>query len=499
MKTGTGKLLACGSISLVAIGLHASALEFGPFTYGVADGMATITDYASTEENVEVPAEIEGVPVVAIGASAFRDSEELISVSLPESVRSIGDYAFDGCSNLTSITLPSQLTSMGRSVFLDCVSLVSVTLPDSLSSMGRGIFWNCTALTQVELPDDLLRLEWGTFYNCLSLAEIELPSRLETIGRSAFDDCTSLAEVRLPDALKFIDDFAFSGCERLTRIHFPEDLAGLGIRVFSGCRTLVEVTVEPGNRHFSEIDGVLFDRFGLQLILYPRGRTGGYRVPDGVRVIGDFSFASTEHLNALVFPQSLEHIGEGALISCPELSSMTFLGDVPLSVGLRAFGRPASDFTFYRMPESVGFTSPTWNGEPIRIVDVEAYPQALWLLEHDIPFDTDLELDVNGDGVSLVMAYGLGLDPSLNLAGSLPSASVGVASGSGARTLSITYHAAAPGVSYAVMTTETPGDAASWTSVGVSHSALDAEGRRTSSIDASAARGFLRLMIEVTE
>ena len=74
------------------------------FTYRVVDGAVTVmapVDPALTA--VEIPATIEGYPVVAIDPWAFALCEALQSVSFPESVTTIGDYAFMGCTGLTAV------------------------------------------------------------------------------------------------------------------------------------------------------------------------------------------------------------------------------------------------------------------------------------------------------------------------------------------------------------------------------------------------------------
>ena len=69
------------------------------------------------------------------------------------------------------------------------------------------------------------------------------------------------------------------------------------------------------------------------------------------------------------------------------------------------------------------------------MIDEATYPAASWLLAHGLWYDTDLHQDPDGDGVSLLMAYALDLDPRLNLQGSLP---VSVRNGN---TLSLSFHA----------------------------------------------------------
>ncbi len=39
----------------------------------------------------------------------FRNCEKLISIEIPNSVKSIDDYAFEDCSSLTNIEIPNSV------------------------------------------------------------------------------------------------------------------------------------------------------------------------------------------------------------------------------------------------------------------------------------------------------------------------------------------------------------------------------------------------------
>ncbi len=85
------------------------------------------------------------------------------------------------------------------------------------------------------------------------------------------------------------------------------------------------------------------------------------------------------------------------------------------------FADAGAAFTIYYLSCSTGFTSPTWNGYPAVRIDEQACPAAPWLVAHGLPYDTDLNQDLNGDGVSVLMAYALDLDPHQQLGSRLPT------------------------------------------------------------------------------
>ena len=62
----------------------------------------TETD-AEIKDTVQIPEEIDGKTVTAIGDSAFAGCVKLRSIEIPASVTSIGKCAFSGCYSLSNI------------------------------------------------------------------------------------------------------------------------------------------------------------------------------------------------------------------------------------------------------------------------------------------------------------------------------------------------------------------------------------------------------------
>lgn len=145
----------------------------------------------------------------------------------------------------------------------------------------------------------------------------------------------------------------------------------------------------------------------------------------------------------------------------------------------------ATGFKVYYFDGKTGFTSPTWLGYQTVNMGLEI-PSKTWLLANGFAENTDLNTDQNGDGVSLLMAYALGLDPNENLAGSLPQPTFA------GDQMSISFHGSAEGIAYAV---ETSTDMQTWTAEGVTLSAPDGNGIRTATVGTDAPRRFLRLTV----
>ena len=105
----------------------------------------------------------------------------------------IGENAFVD-TNLQNIDLynASLLTDINNNCFNGCRNLVSIVLPQSLKTIGSNVFNSCYSLTSITLPNTLTTIGYGAFYNCSSLTTLILPGSITTISNDAFGDCTSL-------------------------------------------------------------------------------------------------------------------------------------------------------------------------------------------------------------------------------------------------------------------------------------------------------------------
>lgn len=122
---------------LTAVAATADQPTFGSFTYTVEDGCVIITSGDLKAETVEIPAEIEGMPVTKIGATAFYGAA-MTSVVIPEGVTTICSGAFWHCKSLAYVTLPSTLTTLESFAFNDCQALETIDVPKSVTYIGNS-------------------------------------------------------------------------------------------------------------------------------------------------------------------------------------------------------------------------------------------------------------------------------------------------------------------------------------------------------------------------
>lgn len=128
---------------------------------------------AAYSGDIVIPETAKGLPVKAVGPSAFSGLDELVSVTLPNSIVNIGDYAFDSSTNLKKVVLGNSVKQIGH---------------------------------------------WS-FRNCYQLQEVEFPKSLKTIGNYCFDKNLKFTKVTIPENVTLIGGYAFEGNPQLTTVY----------------------------------------------------------------------------------------------------------------------------------------------------------------------------------------------------------------------------------------------------------------------------------------
>ena len=308
---------------------------------------------------LEIPSELEGIPVCILSAGVLRDSIALEEVVIPDSVEEIGSSAFHGCSNLKSVSLSSGLKRLVYSAFAYCTSLKSITIPEGVKSIGGSTFLGCTALESVSLPDKLSEIGNYAFDKCVNLASITIPDGVTSIGSHAFRNCSKLSDVKMPENLTQIGYEAFLNCKGLSEIYIPKSVTKIEDDAFENCDNLDTI-------HTSDMDALLKVRWGIGAhpFAYPSPSSGKYvhnryyengklvtealmaadqgymtqfaftncrdlkriTIPERMYDIGDYQFLNCTSLTHVSIPKEITSISENAFKNCRNLKCITFGG-----------------------------------------------------------------------------------------------------------------------------------------------------------------------------
>ncbi|MBE6620002.1 MAG: hypothetical protein E7625_01375 [Ruminococcaceae bacterium] len=291
--------------------------------FKLINGTYTVTGYTGTISDLTVPAQHQGVSVTAIGGTAFKDSQALVSVSLPATIETIGQQAFYSCTALESISLPDGLVSIGDNAFDGCTKLSDVTLPDTLTSIGKFAF-AFTGLVSITIPESVAEIGIGVFSACKRLDTILVDSDNTTYH--ANENCLIHTEEKrllavsteciIPvDAdVTAIGDNVFAYRDQLTSVIIPDQITQIGRNAFMGCTNITTLTipdsvVEIGEGAFS---------FCHSLI--------SLEIPHSVTEIKDSTFSYCSSLFEVILHNTMTGIGAQAFSDCKALASIVFLG-----------------------------------------------------------------------------------------------------------------------------------------------------------------------------
>lgn len=187
--------------------------------------------------DVVIPSEINGLPVTKIFDGAFY-SDNITSITLPDTIDELGENMCDGCINLTSIKLPANIRSIPEFAFHGCRSLKKVDIPSGVTGIGRSAFDGCTSLKEVKLPESLEVLSDSCFSDC-ALESIDFPKGVKEIPLRSFTN-NKFKELTIPENITKIDSWAFFECydiEKLTILNPDCEISSRLDFVFGGTRT----------------------------------------------------------------------------------------------------------------------------------------------------------------------------------------------------------------------------------------------------------------------
>ena len=96
-----------------------------------------------------------------------------------------------------------------------------------------------------------------------------------------------------------IGSYAFLNCKELRSVIIPKDVSTIYPTAFFDCVNLISFSVDSNNLNYVSRDGVLYDRTNKMLMKFPPSKSGEYRIPDDMSVIGIDAFENSCNLTSL--------------------------------------------------------------------------------------------------------------------------------------------------------------------------------------------------------
>lgn len=262
---------------VTVIQLKRNRYSDGTLLYGVStDNKAYVVGFEEghSASALKIPANIkcEGkkYPVIGIYENAFKYSNTIISVTLPNTLLWIGNHAFNDCENLTNISFPSSLKQVGDYAFYHCQKIAKLDLK-KIEEVGDFSFTHLDFIEELLIPATLTKIGTGTFCFSRFLNKIvvdannpkydshdnsnaiidkdthtiivgcqytpEIPDDITTIGPYAFA-YSFIPGIAIKKNVTKIGYGAFEHCSLLKRVLNCQGLVTIGDYAFYSCTNL---------------------------------------------------------------------------------------------------------------------------------------------------------------------------------------------------------------------------------------------------------------------
>ncbi len=313
-----------------------------------------------------------------IPSQAFKNKKSLISMILPDNIKSIGYRAFDQCQNLTgSLMIPEGVVEIQSEAFNGCRGLTGIlSLPSTLKyigiyerddgkfSNGSSAFSGCNFNCELNIPNNVEIIAASSFSGCPFYGSLRLPENLKRLGSGAFSECHFSGSLVIPQGVTEIPSYAFARCNFDGILQLHDGINIIGESAFEDCEFKGQLVL-PKNLKVLDKNVFRYCDFSGELILpkdlkiigegafFVNSRLSGkLEIPEGVSSIGNGAFSGCRGLEELVLPESLESIGYVAFSQCSGLSSIICKSELPPYLQERVFDEVPKDNFVLEVPEA---------------------------------------------------------------------------------------------------------------------------------------------------
>ena len=278
------------------------------------------------DTKIVIPSERNGLPIEEISSRAFYESEGIVEVTVPDSVKRIGLFAFSGSKDLEKVTLPVGLTEIPDGTFEYCPKLSSVNIPQGVTHIGDYAFDGCETLTELSLPEALKEICSYAFRGCSGITSVNLGVNVQKIEDNAFP--SSITDIYYngtraqwkkieidKDNEPISEAFIHYTDAEPPAPEIPDLPASAGLAF--------EIRTDENGNSYAAVTGVgdCEDR----IIVIPHEYEGLT-----VKEIADNAFKSYRFYDEAVIPGTVERIGESAFQSCKMVKKITLCNGVKI-------------------------------------------------------------------------------------------------------------------------------------------------------------------------
>lgn len=149
------------------------------------NGTYCAIQYEGDETEVSIPARYNGEPVSILYDNLFRGHQEIVSITVPDTVNTIGGFVFDGCIQLRTVKLSPNIEEFWQYAFVRC-GIEEIVLPEKLKFLPPFTFKDCKNLRKVVCNNELKEICSWAFEGCDKLTDIQYGPNV-LVSPRAFD------------------------------------------------------------------------------------------------------------------------------------------------------------------------------------------------------------------------------------------------------------------------------------------------------------------------
>ena len=307
-SNGEDAFAACYSLESVTI--PETVTDMGIFAFYGCKGLKSVT---INTKNVE--------------DGTFFECSNLEDITFGNSVKTIGERVLWSCTKLKNVTIGNSVDTIGEMFIISFngfENLVSITVPSTVKSIGSSAFGY---VPNVNYTGEAKGSPWGAFtvngliegdfiyadakkaritYYFGDGGDIVLENTVKSLNYNLFYGCEGLLSITLPESLEEIGNYVFQNCKNLKTINIPNSVSNIGSSVFNGCESL----------EYNEYDNALYlgnaENPYLWLIKAKSDDITSCEINSNCKYIYEAAFYNCAHIASLTVPNTVEKIGTNA-------------------------------------------------------------------------------------------------------------------------------------------------------------------------------------------
>ena len=308
----------------------------------------------------------------SIDAYCFSGCISLEKINIPSSVNTIGDSTFGDCSSLSNIEIDNENENFvfengklynKNKDYLYFIAKNSIDteaneiiIEEGIKNISKNVLNFYTKAKILNLPSTIEEISSNIIPNGIEKINIaEGNVKYSSDGVNVYDDTTSTLvisvtkekSVTIRTGTKIIRSLAFSKCTNLETITLNNDLESIGSQAFYNTKlkniyipasvtnihplafyklNLDSLVIDSINKNYISDDRFVYNKNKTKIITYYKSESI-VTIPNGVEIIGDYTFYGKNEIKEIIIPESVKDIGQ-SFNYCGGLTNITIPNSV---------------------------------------------------------------------------------------------------------------------------------------------------------------------------